>query len=96
MGNKIKIQGKKEFLKSKNTTSALFFGEMMTDTIAYWVKKRFDLGPFDNPPYKNMCLSPLMASKHKNKIRPILNLSAPKGNSVNDMMQDYKFRKNQL
>ena len=92
-GTKSKFKGNVEFLKSKNTSSALFFGEMMTDTIAYWVKKGFVLGPFDNPPYKKMCLSPLMASKHKNKIRPILNLSAPEGNSVNDMMEDYKFRK---
>ena len=34
-----------------------------------------------------------MANKQKNKIRPILNLSSPEGSSVNDLMEDFKFRK---
>jgi len=80
-------------IKNRNATSAIFYGEMITDAVAHWLKKRYAAGPFDTPPFPNMCISPLMASKQKNKIRPILNLSAPEGNSVNECMDAYLFRK---
>ena len=92
-GTSSKFRKKPKQINSKNSTSAIFYGELITDSIAYWLKKKFIAGPFSNPPFKNTCCSPLMANKQKNKIRPILNLSSPEGGSVNDLMEDFKFRK---
>jgi len=79
--------------QNSNGKSSFFFGEQISDAVGYWIKRKFVLGPFFKPPYENMCCSPLMASKHRNKIRPILNLSAPKDESVNDCMKSHLFRK---
>jgi hypothetical protein len=57
---------------------------MITDSIAQWVKNRFVAGPFHNPPFKDFRCNMLMAKKEKTKVRPILNLSSPKGTSFND------------
>ena len=76
-----------------NAESAFKYGEMITDAIATWIKKGFVLGPFSEPPIQGLCVSPLMASRQKTKIRPILNLSAPAGSSVNDAMNADSFRK---
>jgi hypothetical protein len=52
------------------------------------VKKRFVAGPFDNPPFENFRANPLMAAVKKNKVRPIMNLSSPKGSSFNDALDE--------
>jgi len=57
---------------------------MMTDTIAYWVKNKMVAGPFKAPPFSEFRENPLMAVPQKQKVRPVLNLSAPKGRSLND------------
>ena len=92
-GTTSKFREKPNKIDSKNSQSAIFYGELITDSIAYWLKKKFIAGPFSTPPFENTCCSPLMANKQKNKIRPILNLSSPEGGSVNDLMEDFKFRK---
>ena len=51
------------------------------------------LGPFATPPFKDLNVSPLMATEQKTKVRPILNLSAPVGNSLNDAVDKIKIRK---
>jgi hypothetical protein len=68
----------------KNAKSAIEHGEMMTDTIASWVKKGVLAGPFRTKPLKNFRINPLMAVAQKDKVRPILNLSSPKNRSFND------------
>ena len=50
-------------------------------------------GPFDSPPLENFRVNPLMAVKQKNKVRPILNLSAPKIFSFNDAVIENSLRK---
>ena len=50
-------------------------------------------GPFDTPPLENFRVNPLMAVKQKNKVRPILNLSAPKNASFNDAVVLSSLRK---
>ena len=50
-------------------------------------------GPFDTPPLENFRVNPLMAVKQKNKVRPILNLSAPKNASFNDAVVVSSLRK---
>ena len=56
----------------------------MTDTIATWIKKGFVAGPFDSPPMPGFRANPLGVVNRNGKIRPILNMSGPKGASFND------------
>jgi len=80
-------------LKTKNSTSATENGVLMTDTIGSWVKKNFVAGPYGKAPLKNFRINPLMAAVQKDKVRPIMNLSSPKGRSFNDAVDILKFEK---
>ena len=62
-------------LDSQNAKSAFIYGEMLTDTIAHWVKNKMVAGPFRKPPLNNFRVNPLMAVKQKTKVSPILNLT---------------------
>ena len=69
-----------------NYDSALQDGEKVTDCIADWCHKKFVYGPvkFDQVPF-DAKFSPIMTrGKPNGSVRVILNLSAPKGSSVND------------
>jgi hypothetical protein len=68
----------------KNASSVLQNGEILTDSIAFWLQKGFLAGPFHSSPLQNFRTNQLMAKEEKLKIRPILNLSAPKNISFND------------
>jgi hypothetical protein len=61
---------------------------MMTDTIAAWVQKEMVAGPFEKRPFKVFRVNPLMAVAQKDKVRPIMNLSAPKQKSFNDFVDE--------
>ena len=50
-------------------------------------------GPYSSPPLENFRVNPLMAVKQKTKVRPILNLSAPKNFSFNDAVDENSLRK---
>jgi hypothetical protein len=76
-------------LLEKNAPSALENGEFMTDVLATWIKKGFVAGPFPNIPLVDFRANPLMAAVQKTKVRPILNLSAPKGRSFNDAVNEW-------
>jgi len=65
----------------------------MTDTIAKWLQKGFIAGPFAKPPLKNFRVNPLMAVEQPGKIRPIMNLSSPKGRSFNEAVDMGVLRK---
>ena len=80
-------------IDEKNARSAYLHRVLLTDTIAQWVKNKMVAGPFDKPPLKNVRVNPLMAVQQKNKIRPILNLSAPKHFSFNDAVDETRVRK---
>jgi len=80
-------------LKTKNSKSAVENGVLMTDTIGSWIKKNFVAGPYKTPPFKDFRINPLMAAVQKNKVRPIMNLSSPKGRSFNDAVDSMKFEK---
>ncbi len=77
-------------LVEKNAPSAVENGEFMTDVLATWIKKGFVAGPFPTIPYADFRANPLMAAVQKTKVRPILNLSAPKGRSFNDAVNEWK------
>ena len=80
-------------LCSKNSTSATDNGAMLTDTIATWVKKGFVAGPFDTPPMAGFRANPLAVVVRNGKVRPILNMSGPKGRSFNDNVDKSKLEK---
>ena len=72
--------------KSSNSKSALEHGYQVTDALADWIKKGLAFGPIksDKLP-KNAKVSGIMCRQKPNgSVRVILNLSAPKGSSVND------------
>jgi hypothetical protein len=78
-GTKIELSKPLGEIHCKNVNSATRNGEIMTDTIAAWIKKKFVTGPFDTPPLPNFRVNMLMAKEETTKVRPILNLSAPQG-----------------
>ena len=80
-------------LESKNAMSACLHGELLTDNIAHWVKTKVVAGPYRKAPLNGFRSNPLMAVAQKNKVRPILNLSAPKGGSFNDAVEEQHLKK---
>jgi hypothetical protein len=68
-------------------------GEEFTDTLAWWIRKGYVAGPFGAPPFANFRTNAMMAVSQKNKIRIIMDLSAPKGNSYNDAIDDSDLEK---
>ncbi len=82
----------RQFLPSvsvSNTATALRYGEWVTDTIASWIKSGFVAGPFDYPSYPNFRINALHAVEQHDKIRPVLNLSAPEHGSYNDALNKF-------
>ena len=80
-------------LSSYNARSAYENGVLLTDTIATWVKKGFVAGPFDVPPMAGFRANPLAAVVRNGKVRPILNMSGPKGRSFNDNVDKSKLER---
>ena len=76
------------FKVSSNAPSSFAAGVRTTDAIASMIKLGFISGPFDSDPFQDIGgskISGLMAvEKPDGSIRPVLNLSAPKGTSFND------------
>jgi len=66
-----------------NANSAIKYGEAVTDTVASWIKDGFVAGPFDSPPLDRFRVNCLMAIPQPGKIRPVLNGSLPKNESLN-------------
>ena len=71
-------------LDDGNCPSAITYGKDVTDCVATWVKSGFAAGPFVSPPVKNFRCNSLLAVPQENKVRPVLNVSSPKGRSMND------------
>ena len=94
-GSVAKLNRVLPILSSRNARSAITNGEFMTDVVASWVNKGFVAGPFKSAPLENFRVNPLMAVVQRDKVRPILNLSAPKGGSFNEAVDSrplYKLR----
>jgi hypothetical protein len=77
----------------RNAYSAIKHGYVMTDTIAEWVKNDYVAGPFVKPPFKNFRSNCLVAIEQPTKIRPVLDISLPKGSSFNDNVDKSKVEK---
>jgi len=80
-------------LSTLNTSSAYEWGELLTDKIASWVKEGYVKGPFDSPPFPGFRVNPLMAIYRNEKVRPVINMSAPKGKSFNENVDQVKLEK---
>jgi len=89
------IQLKKSLnrVKVKNAPSAIVKGPFITDAVASWIKKGYVVSPFEKPPFEQFRANPLMAAVQKTKIRPILNVSSPKGNSLNEAIDEFSLQK---
>jgi hypothetical protein len=87
-GTKVKLKKHLPAIVCKNATSATRNGAFMTDTIGNWIKNEFVSGPFTEPPLPNFRVNMLLAKEEKCKLRPIINLSAPKGASFNEAVNN--------
>jgi len=67
-----------------NSISVEAHGEQFTDTLAFWLKSGFVAGPFMMPPLPNFRINQMLAIEQHNKIRIVMNLSGPEGESFND------------
>jgi hypothetical protein len=71
-----------------NAPSVLEYGNIFTSTLQEWIEKGFVAGPFVSPPVTDFRANSLMAEAQKDKVRPILNMSSPKGWSFNCNMDE--------
>lgn len=77
----------------KNASSAICYGENVTDAIAHWLVKGFASGPFNEPPLPEFRVNPIMAIPQGEKVRPVLNVSAPLNASFNSNVDKEKLEK---
>jgi len=80
-------------LATPNAKTAIEHGALLTDKIAGWIEAGFVAGPFDSPPVKGFRANPLMAVVRNGKVRPVLNMSGPRGRSFNDNVAEEKLEK---
>ena len=67
----------------KNAESVIRHGAVFTATLETWIKSGYVAGPFMEPPTPEFRANSLMAVEQKDKVRPVLNMSYPKGGSFN-------------
>jgi hypothetical protein len=65
----------------------------VTDSLASWLKKGFAAGPFDFPPFPKFRSNALLAIHQGEKVRTVIDLSAPAGHSFNDNVCTVKLEK---
>lgn len=68
----------------KNSSIAFQYGKEVTDSIAHWINQGFACGPFDSPPCDKFRVNSILAVPQDGKVRAVLNVSLPEGNSFND------------
>ena len=76
----------------KNHHSAVAFKQEICEYLCKNVYSQAILGPFTNPPFPDICFSPLMSvPKEETKRRVIVDFSFPSGSSVNDGIPKDKY-----
>ena len=80
-------------LATFNSQTTFENGEFLTDKIATWIIEKFVAGPFDYAPLPGFRCNPLIAIVRNGKIRPVVNISGPKGYSFNDNLDRKKLEK---
>jgi hypothetical protein len=76
-----------------NSRSVLEHGAVFTDLVAHWIKKGFVAGPFISPPCAEFRSNSMIAVSQKDKIRIVMNLSAPEGDCFNDAVNSCELQK---
>jgi hypothetical protein len=92
-GSDVKFQKNLPSARISNTPSVFVHGEEFTDTLAWWVRQGYVAGPFSAPPFWDLRTNAMMAVAQRNKIRIIMNLSAPEGDSYNDAIDELALEK---
>jgi hypothetical protein len=67
------------------------WGPKVIDAMATWIKKKIIAGPFLEPPEGSTLIKVTCRPKPNGKARIIMDLSAPRGRSVNDCIPDNVF-----
>ena len=80
-------------MATENNNTSFTNGRQMTDKIATWVKEEIVAGPFDYPPMEKFRCNPLIAVERNGKVRPVVNMSGPKGHSFNENLDKTKLEK---
>jgi hypothetical protein len=70
--------------KMRNAPSAYEHADKLTEAVKVWVAGGIVAGPFKSPPLPDFRANCIMAVARKSKVRPVVNLSSPKGASFND------------
>jgi hypothetical protein len=73
----------------KNAASCYVHGRQVTENIATWIKEGYAAGPFDGPPCANFRVNPLIAVVQPGKVRPVMNVSSPNGESYNSNVDEH-------
>ena len=68
----------------RNASSAKAQGPAFTKVLAGWIEDGFVAGPFMSPPLPEFRANSIMVVEQKTKVRPILNMSYPDGDSYNN------------
>jgi len=68
----------------KNAASAYKFAPEVTANLEKWLHEKYLAGPFMEPPMKDFRANSIMAIEQNDKVRLVLNMSYPKGDSFND------------
>jgi hypothetical protein len=71
-------------MQQRNAPSAYQHADKFTEALRDWVAGGVVAGPFRSPPLPHFRVNCLMAVARKGKVRPVVNLSSPKGASFND------------
>jgi hypothetical protein len=74
----------------KNASSTTKHGKEITENIATWVDEGYAAGPFDSPPCPNFRVNPLIAVVQPGKVRPVLDVSSPHGDSYNSTVDEFE------
>lgn len=85
-GFRIPFQGTRSFRQCKNLRSALKLPTVLKQKILEGIKAKRVVGPFQNPPFTHLQVSPLglVPKKEAGEFRVIHHLSYPEGSSIND------------
>ncbi len=77
----------------KNASSTYKHGKDITENIATWIDEGYAVGPFDSPPCANFRVNPLIAVVQPGKVRPVLDVSSPSGESYNSALDEFETEK---
>ena len=76
-----------------NADSLFSHGDRFTDKLATWVASGIVAGPFPTPPLEGFRSNAMMAVYKHGAVRPVINMSGPKGRSFNDAVATDKLEK---